>query len=265
MAMTDKDIRAAALGALSAGNIDINAHWARTLTSDAVLNIAMSAIERDRFMRASTPHLHWEQPTPSPAEQYASAESITNAGIFGLQPGDWVASPQHNGYLVRELSRQSIKTLEAKVRERVKELFETIDARVSVIKRSGELNCIDGLTDIDAWVNANPAASSAEIAAHAELVAMAEPAPVRVMMRAAAGHVAPAWADEPVLMADRGPIDSDVGGIGHERFLWARGADARWRPVIPGHSQRPQYAIGDETMSELNPATVTITEETTNA
>lgn len=203
-----------------------------------------------------------KQLTGAPPDWYDQAPAMTiGEQQHQLNVGDWVIRPHHMNFMVMLVSKQTLIRID---QERTKEIRERVDllraregVRTSEYQdmRSGFNQPGNPYQEVDQLVAAHPGMSDDE---RMELVTEqvdTQPSALRVLLRMKA--VLPAWTEEDMLRADRGPVPEEFAP-GEARILWMRRPDARWRPIISG--AKGNVSVDDAQMSHLNPRAVVIQE-----
>lgn len=203
-----------------------------------------------------------KQLTGAPPDWYDQAPAMTiGEQQHQLNVGDWVIRPHHMNFMVMLVSKQTLIRID---HERTKE----IQARASLILaregvrasqhediRAGFNQPGSEYQEVDQLVMARPEMSRDEMKQVAAGHVDAQPSALRVLLRMKA--VLPAWTEEDMLRADRGPVPEEFAP-GEARILWMRRPDARWRPIISG--AKGNVSVDDAQMSHLNPRAVVIQE-----
>lgn len=198
----------------------------------------------------------------APPDWYNQAPAMTlGEQQRQLNVGDWVIRPHHMNFMVMLVSKQTLMRLDQERTNQIRNLVEMLRDRERV--RTSEYESVRASFDqpdnpyqeIDQLVAAHPGMSDDERVALATEQVEAQPSALRVLLQMKA--VLPAWTQEDMLRADRGPLPQEFAP-NQARILWMRRQDARWRPVISGLTST--VSVDDAQMSHLNPRPVVIQE-----
>ena len=203
-----------------------------------------------------------KQLTGAPADWYNQAPAMTiGEQQHQLKVGDWIIRPHHMNFMVILVSKQTLIRLD---QERSKEIRERVDllrsregVRTSAHQdvRANFNQPGDPYQEIDQLVAAHPGMNNNERVKLATEQVDAQPSALRVLLRMKA--VLPAWTEEDMLRADRGPLPEKFAPD-EARILWMRRPDARWRPIVTG--MVGNVSVDDAQMSHMNPRPVIIQE-----